>query len=409
MLTGCFRVQRLLLRGVGGSPRFLYSGLVTPAAAPLPSQPPPSRVSPCAYLHDGPANRGRRVLASVDPGVEEHFVFLEFAAPVEDGRRQGWQAVAKVEPSGEELRLPGAHHARSRRVATDESRRRGAHEAQTGTGSDADFVDVKFQLPAKKSPRKQTKGKREHEACGGVGADESVPVSDRRCSGCGAVLHCTDPGIPGHLPREKYARLLSEDTLDRAVCQRCHLLVHHNRALQAEVSADDFRRIAATIRPRPALVLHIVDLLDLPGSIVPDLTDLVGRNKHIFVLGNKVDLLPGDATGYLKRLRRQLERYCAECGLSADAGLKGVHLISAKTGYGVEPLISSIQSSWKYRGDAYLLGFTNAGKSTLFNALLESDYCKSKASDVIGRATISPWPGEGAAGCREGHGAGEPT
>nr|XP_029518019.1 nitric oxide-associated protein 1-like [Oncorhynchus nerka] len=35
----------------------------------------------------------------------------------------------------------------------------------------------------------------------------------------------------------------------------------------------------------------------------------------------------------------------------------------------------------------------NTGKFTMFNTLLESDYCKSRASDVIHKATISPWPG----------------
>jgi ribosome biogenesis GTPase A len=44
-------------------------------------------------------------------------------------------------------------------------------------------------------------------------------------------------------------------------------------------------------------------------------------------------------------------------------------------------------------GDVYLLGCTNVGKSTLFNALLQSDYCKVKAVDLIQRATTSPWPG----------------
>lgn len=33
------------------------------------------------------------------------------------------------------------------------------------------------------------------------------------------------------------------------------------------------------------------------------------------------------------------------------------------------------------------------GKSSLFNALLQSDYCKVQAVDLIQRATISPWPG----------------
>ena len=44
-------------------------------------------------------------------------------------------------------------------------------------------------------------------------------------------------------------------------------------------------------------------------------------------------------------------------------------------------------------GDVYLLGCTNAGKSTLFNTLLQSDFCKSQAVDIVQRATTSPWPG----------------
>ncbi|MBN3325277.1 NOA1 protein, partial [Atractosteus spatula] len=83
---------------------------------------------------------------------------------------------------------------------------------------------------------------------------------------------------------------------------------------------------------------------------------------------------------------------CQRCITSGD-GIKDVHLISAKTGYGIENLISSLQRSWKYKGDVYLVGTANAGKSTLFNTLLESDYCKSKAPDVIQKATISRWPG----------------
>ena len=73
--------------------------------------------------------------------------------------------------------------------------------------------------------------------------------------------------------------------------------------------------------------------------------------------------------------------------------LRDVRLISAKTGYGVEELISALQRSWRYRGDVYLVGSTNAGKSTLFNTLLESDYCIAKGAEAIDRATISPRAG----------------
>lgn len=43
--------------------------------------------------------------------------------------------------------------------------------------------------------------------------------------------------------------------------------------------------------------------------------------------------------------------------------------------------------------DVYLVGCTNVGKSTLFNALLNSDLCKVQAKDLVQRATTSLWPG----------------
>lgn len=60
----------------------------------------------------------------------------------------------------------------------------------------------------------------------------------------------------------------------------------------------------------------------------------------------------------------------------AKTNVKHVGLISAQTGYGVEELITKLHNIWEYKGDVYLIGCTNVGKSTLFNALLRSDYCK---------------------------------
>ncbi|XP_061491149.1 nitric oxide-associated protein 1 [Rhineura floridana] len=265
--------------------------------------------------------------------------------------------------------------------------------------------------------------------------DPSVPPSGVNCSGCGAELQCRDPVVPGYLPSEKYVGLVGskelleeEETkkervveakeglkeatpqqkaLEGTMCQRCWLMVHHQKALQVQMSREEYRNVvSAALRSpprhgRPPLVLCMVDLLDLPESVLPDLPELVGSQAHIFVLGNKVDLLPRDSPSYLKRLRERLLETCASAGLmdlrqpsgAQNKPVIDVHLISAKTGYGVEELISKLQRSWKFNGDVYLVGATNTGKSTLFNTLLHSDYCKSRASDVINRATISPWPG----------------
>uniref|UniRef100_A0A3Q3GQM7 Nitric oxide associated 1 n=1 Tax=Kryptolebias marmoratus TaxID=37003 RepID=A0A3Q3GQM7_KRYMA len=254
------------------------------------------------------------------------------------------------------------------------------------------FQDVDFPLDenlvkSKKKKRKKEKG--EHKIFGTPDVD--TPVSDTCCSGCGAILHCTATDVPGYLPSEKYKVLQQDGKLGGATCQRCHLINHHHKALNLQLSHDQYRDVVQQIRTKKALVLLIVDLLDLPDSIVPDLPGLVGTNKHIVVLGNKIDLLPKDSPNYLQRIKRQLSRYCQDAGFGSQ--VTDVHLISAKTGYGIEALISSLQRSWKYKGDVYLVGSANAGKSTLFNSLLESDYCKSRAADVLRKATISPWPG----------------
>lgn len=41
-----------------------------------------------------------------------------------------------------------------------------------------------------------------------------------------------------------------------------------------------------------------------------------------------------------------------------------------------------------------MIGTVNSGKSTLYNALLNSDYCNHKIRDVVCRATVSALPGK---------------
>ena len=49
---------------------------------------------------------------------------------------------------------------------------------------------------------------------------------------------------------------------------------------------------------------------------------------------------------------------------------------------------------YKYVGGVYLLGGTNAGKSSLFNSLIDSDLCHIHALDCVQRATVSNLPGK---------------
>ncbi|XP_067313230.1 nitric oxide-associated protein 1 [Pseudorasbora parva] len=345
------------------------------------------------------SQKGARVPASyqpqeytlVEPEKEEQFLFPDFDEPVDNEENKPpdhlllneLRSNAEPKPVHEK---PGKNmHPKGLEMQLKHLK--GSATSEVEETSKIEFYDEGFPL------NRHSKSKRVKKQQKIYGTpDVEVAVSDSSCSGCGALMHCTDPEIPGYLPSEKFKMLVEEDKLKKAICQRCFLINHHQKALNVTMSKEEYRAIVKRIKSEKALVLLIVDLLDLPDSIIPDLPELVGKNNHIVILGNKIDLLPGDAENYLQRIRRQLAAYCASKGISTSDA-KDIHLISAKTGYGIENLISRLQSTWKYKGDVYLVGTANAGKSTLFNTLLESDYCKSRASDVIHKATISPWPG----------------
>lgn len=225
---------------------------------------------------------------------------------------------------------------------------------------------------------------------GGGGVVEQQLSSAPCCPGCGARLQCVNADLPGFLPSEAFRDLRCK------TCQRCHLLVHQRRAPSggnAVLPAEHFQQVVApqllqgALQRRSVLVV-VVDLLELelPAALQP----LLAASSTALLVGTKVDLLPPDSPDHLRRLRAQLTATWLQQG-----GRHGVavHMISAKTGYGVEGLISALQRPRWTGGDIYLVGGANAGKSTLFNALLTSDLCKVATSDPLHRATISSWPG----------------
>lgn len=96
--------------------------------------------------------------------------------------------------------------------------------------------------------------------------DPSVPASATPCHGCGAVLHCRDPGIPGYIPSQIFLAAKPSQLQD-LLCQRCHVLKEFNLAIDVTVKPMEFQAIADEIkRKSPALLLIMVDLVDLPHS-----------------------------------------------------------------------------------------------------------------------------------------------
>ncbi|KAK2586553.1 hypothetical protein KPH14_011441 [Odynerus spinipes] len=221
--------------------------------------------------------------------------------------------------------------------------------------------------------------------------NKNTDISPIPCGGCGALLHCKDHALPGYLPSELFMGRTNEE-LKIMICQRCHFLKHYKTALDVKVSPEDYPELLKVIKTKKCAVIVMVDLTDFPSSIWPNIGNVLNPRTAIFLVGNKIDLLPKDSSDFDRHIKECMIKAVQRTGIK-KSNIRYTALISAKTGYGIEELINKLHKMWKYKGDVYLIGCTNVGKSSLFNCLLQSDYCKVQAADLVQRATISPWPG----------------
>lgn len=77
--------------------------------------------------------------------------------------------------------------------------------------------------------------------------DPSIGISQVQCGGCGALLHCSEPSIPGYLPSE-ILRGRTDEELKTIECQRCHFLREYNIALDVSVQPEEYEKLLQSIR-----------------------------------------------------------------------------------------------------------------------------------------------------------------
>ena len=184
------------------------------------------------------------------------------------------------------------------------------------------------------------------------------------------------------------------------VCQRCFHLINYNKALHATVTEEEYWKHLRPLRAswKKALILLVVDVVDFPTNLLPNLDQMLPPGFPVVIVANKKDLLPDQDEKVLKRFRRHIIDVATQKSLSG-CDVRGLHFVSAKTGEGIDSLSRNVINLWEKKGDIYLLGCTNVGKSTLFNQLLQSLCgCRPGVLNTSGTAcsplpTISRLPG----------------
>ena len=185
--------------------------------------------------------------------------------------------------------------------------------------------------------------------------------SEKKCLGCGVVLQSEN------ILQEGYTTNLEND-----ICQRCFRMKNYGEYQVVTKSNDEYLEILKSVGETKDLVLYIADLLNLEKEI-ENIRNLI-PNKMILVL-NKKDALPKSVK------EEKLKKYFEE----KDIHFEEIIVISASKNLNMDYLLKRIKFLQTTK-NVYVVGYTNAGKSTLINKLIQN------YSNTDQELTMSPLP-----------------
>lgn len=166
-----------------------------------------------------------------------------------------------------------------------------------------------------------------------------------RCVGCGSLLQSNDK------EKEGYTQNISN-----TLCERCFRIRHYNDYKLISKDNNDFISILKNINKTNSLVVLVVDLFNIPKNL-SEIKEYI--NNDILLVLTKRDILP--LSVYDVNLINYFKKY--------DLNIVDTVIISSCKNYHFDELLIKIR---KYQKDnnVYIVGFTNAGKSTMINKIL---------------------------------------
>ncbi|KAH9305502.1 hypothetical protein KI387_009906, partial [Taxus chinensis] len=180
---------------------------------------------------------------------------------------------------------------------------------------------------------------------------------------------------------ERKKREEEEDMV--VVCARCHCLRHYgdvkNQRTDNLLPEFDFEsaignRLMKWSGIGRTVVVMVVDVVDFDGSFprraAKVLSDALRKSRglRLIMVVTKADLLPGQISP------ARLDRWVRIRARAAGAPkLSGVFMVSAHKDIGVRNLIAHFKDLAGPRGNVWVIGAQNAGKSTLINAIGKKD------------------------------------
>lgn len=174
---------------------------------------------------------------------------------------------------------------------------------------------------------------------------------NKQCSGCGAYFQIEKPEMPGYIEPEMYD--------EEKICRRCFRLKNYGDYSFVGKNNDDYIDILNYINETHDLVLYVVDVFNINNQTIEDIHKYI-QNRMILVI-SKQDLLPKSVKE--NKLIDFLDQF--------DLNVVDVVFVSSQKNYHFDRLYGSIMRN-KRSNNVYVVGNTNAGKSTLINKIIKN-------------------------------------
>ena len=185
-----------------------------------------------------------------------------------------------------------------------------------------------------------------------------------KCIGCGAVLQSTLKDKIGYVKN-----------VESKLCERCFKIRNYGEYIAAIKEVSEFESLLKSINDTNDLVILVCDLFNFNPNM--ELISKYIRNDVLLVL-TKRDLLPKSL--YEEKLLNYID---------TNLNIVDKIIISSENNYHFDELMNMIRK-YKKGKDVYVIGYTNAGKSTMINKILYNyvDSNESITTSILPNTTI---------------------
>lgn len=166
-----------------------------------------------------------------------------------------------------------------------------------------------------------------------------------KCIGCGSLLQTENENLQGFTKN-----------INNELCERCFRIKHYSDYKLISKDNKEFIQILSNIGKKNDLVVLVVDIFNIPKNL-EDISKYISND--ILLVLTKRDILP--LSVYDVNLVNYFNNY--------KLNIKDTIIISSIKNYNFDLLLDKIRK-YKTSKEVYVVGFTNAGKSTMINKIL---------------------------------------